>query len=352
MECIKEKIRRFWVWFEKNHRMLEVQLETDQTASAAFSVGEKLNAFGISIMSEVGGEAGRYWIQLSPCSDKTAQFICRFWKEMAPEMENWSFYSFRTPRKDGIPQIKNILGNHIDLDKMRFYVTVDEVRQRYLVTVVSPLFNGNNAEEDQSLCLMVCYILLGEAATEGYLHPLTTATAAPMDADYPNLDAAQFVSLVAATEEVRPWVTASDPTFFSIVYGSQTDQMEVRTGIQVGMTLHLQLLMQPFRVTEEFRQCGGVFCSLCSSVNAEDPQRNAEHLQKNTMKVEELMNRFQLGYVIGHAIGMEYNSIDLMVFDEKTFRAVFRDPWTLLNEQMVLEYFGAKGMPQKNFFVQ
>ena len=340
MKTLKRKIEEFWEWFQAEHFRLEREIDAGDKEFAANEIGSRLNNAGISILCEAGKNGNGYAVTLSPCSDKTAQLLCRFWRELAPEISRWKFQPFRKPQVGVIPELVRALGSNFALDSLRFYLTVKEKEEKLDVWVVSHLFTERDLDDDLALCRLLCYILLGEAATEMYIGKVTTAGTPPEQADYPELDAGQFVTVVESAPLVRPWSVAEDPTSLCFGYGKEKeDRDQLRQDILAGISRHPQLISYPFAVSDELRLKGGEYCYLYYAVDAKNPQNNAAKLSENLYQVENLLREYQIGYVIGHATGRDFNYIDLMILDEPLFRTLFHDTEHIFHIPVSVGYF-------------
>jgi len=331
METLKSKLAAFWHWFADVRSALETDINNGQREAAANTVGNRLAQCGLPVLCEVGGENGVYSIVLNPCSDKTDQFIARYWRACAPEIPNWTFSPYRKPRVGEIPELAHALGKDFALEGLRFWVTVDEENQRYAVTVTTPLFSERDSDEDISFVKLLFYIILGEGAGEVYIGQIHTQAHPPKQADYADLDAGQLVAIVAETPNVRAWPLAEDPTAVCYGFGKEgEDQDDLRQDIVVGLTRHPQLISYPFAVSDALRLRGGAFCYLYYAVDAANPQRNSQELVRRFFQVEELLMHFRIGYTVGHATGTDFNYIDMMIFDEPVFRSLFHDAEKIL----------------------
>lgn len=303
--------------------MFELDIDSEAGEQVTQTVTEKLEEIGIAAFCNVSKKHGKYCISLNPCSDKTAQHLCRFWHSAAPQIENWTFEPFGRPRTETIPEIIKSLGSDFALSALRFYLTVDEELEKYELSVVSQLFEKDDSPEDIAMCRLICYLLLGEAFAELYIGAVHTSATPPQIADMPELDAAQFTSTVAETPLRLPWTVSYDPTSLCFSYGSKDVEHDIqRTDIVAGLSRHPQLLAFPFSTSDELRLKGGEFCFLYYDADLSNKKSNASTLIDRARSLEQLLTEYNIGYVIGHASGNVYNYIDLMLFDEPMFHSL------------------------------
>ena len=88
------------------------------------------------------------------------------------------------------------------------------------------------------------------------------------------------------------------------------------------------------------RAFGGVFCYFYYPAQ----QHDAAERSNLAARLEQLLETYRLGYSIGSAFGSEYNYLDMIIFDEPVFRAVFQDTEAVLGTSMFLDYFGGHGI--------
>jgi hypothetical protein len=183
---------------------------------------------------------------------------------------------------------------------------------------------------------------LGEAYTELYIGELDCVDTEP-DAPISDkrLSLSEFCDLVRRTPLEYPWNCVNDPTTLCFGYqGTESSSDAMREDILGGFSRHMLLLAAPYTESEAFLEMGGVFCYLYFAPTVHGAREQAEERAKLTMRVEQLLESMQLGYVLGSAQGTDFSYIDLMIFDEPAFRAVFRDTEMLFDVPMNIEYFG------------
>ena len=165
---LKRRIQLFWGWFEKYRKRMEEELDNGRAAQVAAVIGTHLERLGISILCAAGMVDGRYTVSLSPCGDKTRQFISRYWAQLTPRLKNWTFRPFRRPSAEAAQELANLVQQECRPEDFVVYAAADEEQQKYHVHVVSPLldpFKGFGVP----LCRMIFYLFLGEVYTDLYI---------------------------------------------------------------------------------------------------------------------------------------------------------------------------------------
>lgn len=339
---LKSRIQNFWGWFIKYRKTMEKDLDNDRAEQVAAIIGTHLERLGLSILCEVGKEDGKYIISLSPCGDKTRQFISRYWAQMAPKVRNWTFRPFRRPVETIGQELSRLIQRECNPDEFTVYCVVDEELQRYHVHVVSPVLDPYKGY-GVPLCRMIFYLLLGEAYTDVYIGKIRCSGKEP-DPVPPGkkMTLAQFCDMVRNTSLERAWACVLDPT--SLCFGYQDEENNggdgMREDIYGGFTNHLKLKNEPASEASALLDMGGVFCYFYYDAERIPPPKLAEQQALLTGKIEQMLNAYKLGYVVGSAQGTDFCYIDLIIFDEPEFRAVCRDIAWIVGHPLNLEYFG------------
>ena len=147
--------------------------------------------------------------------------------------------------------------------------------------------------------------------------------------------------MLQSTPATRAWPWVNDPTALCFGYHPTTGSEEgLRGDIIGGFTRHVPLLGAPFDEADGLRAFGGVFCYFYYPAQ----QHDAAERSNLAARLEQLLETYRLGYSIGSAFGSEYNYLDMIIFDEPVFRAVFQDTEAVLGTPMFLDYFGGHGI--------
>ena len=147
IQTAKERIERFWNWFEVFRPELEQAISAGKYDLAAAFCGSKLKGLGLPFLCETGTAGGSFSLSMCPCGNKTEQFICRYWKQLAPEIEKWQFFPFRQPHIPLGESKLRLAGTDFDTSLFSFYCTANEERQKYDIVAVSPVFTGRTDAE-------------------------------------------------------------------------------------------------------------------------------------------------------------------------------------------------------------
>lgn len=343
IQTTKERVLRFWAWFSSVRAEMEHAIAGGKRDFAAAFCGSKLKGLGLPFLCEAGISDGKFTLAMCPCGNKTEQFVCRYWRQLAPEVENWEFYAFRQPHAPTDHQPLHLAGIDLDASLFTFYCTESDERQKYDVVAVSPIFAKQTDAERHAFGMMLFYLFLGEALTEIYIGDLVCRDVPPKDAENP-MNFAEFYALLQSTPATHAWPWVNDPTALCFGYHPTTDPDEgLRGDIVGGFTRHVPLLGSPFDEVDALRAFGGVFCYFYYPSR---PGSDAEAAERGSLvsKLEKLLESYQLGYSLGSAFGTEYSYLDMIIFDEPVFRAVFQDAEALLGMPVFLDYFGGHGI--------
>ena len=343
IQTTKERVLRFWNWFASIRPELEQAISGGKYDLVTAFCGSKLKGLGLPFLCEAGGANGKFALAMCPCGNKTEQFVSRYWKQLAPEFENWEFFAFRQPRSPDNQQSFRLGGTDFDPSLFSFYCTENEERQKYDITIVSSLFTGRTDAEKHAFSMMLFYLFLGEALTEIYIGDLVCRETPPQNRENP-LTFPEFCRLVQQTPSTRAWPWVNDPTSLCFGYHPTTDSDEnLRGDIVGGYTRHVPLLGAPYDESDALRAMGGVFCYFYFPSQPDDSTEPGGQSGLSA-QLEPLLQSYQLGYSLGSAFGTEYNYLDMIIFDEPVFRAVFQDVESLLGNPMFLDYFGGHGI--------
>ena len=339
---LKQRVKLFWTWFTLHGTELERLIDATRQEFAAIMIAEQLQKLNLPSLCEVDRTNDGYVLSLSPCGNKTHQFVTRFWAQSAPIVEKWQFNAFRKPSKQAAEELIRIAGKEWDPEQFAVYCAPDDEVQKYRVCVVSAAFQPQTKAERQMLARMIFYLFLGEAYTELYIGEVDcTDTEPKTPISDKRLSLAEFCEVIRRTPLERPWNCVNDPTTLCFGYqGTESHSDAMREDILGGFSRHMPLLATPYTEAEALLEMGGVFCYLYYAPVGNDPRKQAEERATLTMRVEQLLDSLQLGYVLGGAQGTDFSYIDLMIFDEPAFRAVFRDAELLFEVPMNMEYFG------------
>lgn len=340
IQTTKERVLQFWSWFGAVRPELKQAISSGKYDLAGAFCGSKLKGLGLPFLCEAGGSGGNFALAMCPCGSKTEQFVCRYWRQLAPELENWNFFAFRQPRTPADCQKLRLGGTEIDASLFTFYCEANDERQKYDITVVSPIFSGRTDAEKHAFGMMLLYLFLGEALTEVYIGDLICRDTPPKNAGS-SMSFSEFCAMLQSTPATRAWPWVNDPTALCFGYHPTTGSEEgLRGDIIGGFTRHVPLLGAPFDEADGLRAFGGVFCYFYYPAQ----QHDAAERSNLAARLEQLLETYRLGYSIGSAFGSEYNYLDMIIFDEPVFRAVFQDTEAVLGTPMFLDYFGGHGI--------
>ena len=339
---LKTRVQDFWAWFTENRKQLERALDERKAEKAAGMVGAQLERLALPILCEAGiSSEGRYVLSMSPCGDKTRQFVSRYWAQMAPRTKKWTIRAFRRPDVVRTEELSALFHQECKPDAYVIYCQTDEGEQKYHVHIVSEELASFGVGR-VPMCRMMFYLLLGEAYTDVYVGKIRCTAKVPDPVPKgQKMTLTEFCTMVRETPSQKPWACVMDPT--SLCFGYQHEEHDgdgMREDICGGFTRHMRLLKEPCNETAALIQMGGVYCYLYYEPKQRAPQQAAMEQAELTGRLERLLDEYRLGYVVGSAQGTDYCYIDLMIADEPAFRALFRDlPW-MLDAPLYLEYFG------------
>lgn len=345
MATFKDSVFSFWQWFDENHALLEEALKNGESAAATAITRAVLDAHGLSYPCVYGEEGEKYTLTLCPCGDKTAQFLCKFWKEQAPGhlAGGWAFFAIRRPAREELQELADDQRVPPAASVHVFYRVLEE-QQKFDVMVTAPLFAGQAEEQRLRAALFLLQVMLGETASELYIRRVETGDAQPGGEWEGPLPLPEFAAMVAQVPLTRPWPWCNDPTTICYGYRLQPEPgaESLREDIALGFTRHPVMLEHPNVADDYLRAKGGAFCYLYFE-NAGLPPEEAVAARNEALgKVEQLLALYGVGYVLGGATGLFYSYIDLMLLDEPAFCAIFRNPETLLGRPMGFAYFGKR----------
>ena len=337
---LKKRVQAFWKWFSAHRRQLEKALDAHRADQAAAAVGKQLELLDLPILCEAGAAQGRYMLSMSPCGDKTRQFVSRYWGQLAPHFKNWDIRPFRRPDMLRTEELSDLLQRECNPEAFVVYCQTDEEEQKYHVHVVSEelaVFGSGRV----GMCRMMFYLLLGEAYTDVYIGKIRCSAKVPDPAPKgTKMTLTEFCTMVRETPSQKPWACILDPT--SLCFGYQNEDNGgdgMREDIYGGFTRNVRLLNEPGNESAEMLHMGGMYCYLYYEPKQRVPQVVAMEQAELTGRLEQLLDQYRLGCIVGSAQGTDYCYIDLMIADEPEFRAVFRDLSRILGVQLYLEYF-------------
>lgn len=341
-QTLKARIHFFWESFADQEPTLRELIDRGETQLASAAINHFLIRLKLPPLATVAKSADGYVLMMCPRGDKTAQLVSRYWAYLAPDTPGWTVQPFGHPTEAELAQLLSAMGMQWDPDAFTVYCVVDDAEQKYQVNAVSPLFSAEHRTESRVFCRTLFFMLLGAAYAELYIGDIACAPAEP-NPPFPGtrMTLAEFCDTVRCTPTTRGWLMLKDPT--AICYGYHGDEEHgdgMREDIQMGFTRHPQLIDSPFSESEELMHMGGMYCYLYYPTDTADPHAFMEKRAELNGKVEQLMDEYRLGYVLGMAQGSDFCYIDLFVADEPTFSAIFRDTVPLLGEVLDIDYFG------------
>lgn len=338
---LKRRIKLFWGWFLKCRKKIEQELDRGEAEKIAALIGNRLEKVGVSILCEVGKSDGQYVLSLSPCGDKTRQFISRFWAQMAPRLKNWVIRPFRRPGPESLQELDRLLQTEGIAAGCTVYCQVDDEQQKYHVHLVSPMLDVPPGV-GVSMCRMMLYLLLGEAYTDVYIGKIRCSGQVPDPVPKGAVMTLEdFCTLVRNTSLERTWPYVLDPTSLCFGYHDEENGGDrMREDIYGGYTRHPRLKDEPAAESSALQSMGGVFCYFYYEAERLPVPELARQQAELTGKVEQMLDAYKLGFVVGSAQGTDFGYIDLMIFDEDEFRAVIMDLERIVGRAMYVDYFG------------
>ena len=338
-KTVKDSVFSFWQWFEGNHELLEKMIKEQRNLQAAQYISHQLASLRLPYICQVGLEedTGRFCLSLRSNGNKTIQFICHFWKEQAPAslLSGWNFSPFHPALRapEAIPLLMDGVQYHPEQCRILCYTDME--RQKFNLQVFSPEFISLPENSRIRLIFLMLYLFLGEALSEIYLgavEALEKFPAIPM-AGGEELDFPSLAEKIRGCHEELGWPWVSDPT--QICFGYQITREKgpspsPREDIVMGFTRHPHLLDESYSTADELHSTGGEYGYFYYD-NGQIPEEDQLSFRDDLLhKIEQILDLYGIGYVIGAATGLIWSYLDVIIFDFPTFQAVFRNPEQLL----------------------
>ena len=335
MISLKKNILSFWEWFCQKHTSMEDLLREGSILPVTRVIEEQLRRHNIPTPCQIffSEKDSRFLLALSAGGNKTNQFIHRFWKESAPDflLDDWQFLA-GYPAAEHPEGVSFPLGDkHLFPENFPVLYRADQQRQKFDIQVVSPDLAA--APKDTQLRYLARFLqfFLGENLAEIYLGEMEVIPQAPL---FPipgtqKTTLSQFPKILRQAPLLLNVVWTEDPTQICFGYQAPPDQRNPafpRGDIISGFGRGTALLDSPFSLANELRQRGGAYCYLSFPLDMIPEDFSEMDFREDSLRfLEQMMEEFRLGYVVGTAVSRDNLYIDIITFDEETFRAVARD---------------------------
>jgi len=313
----KTRVQDFWRWYAEVAARFYQTIENTDSAALEPEVSAKISELlpRFAWVFGPGPNNNGHSFTLSGEGNLHLQFLTEYWKQQAPALEGWTFYSARQPSTD-LESWRIEIGGQC-FDPLEFWLSpsLDQELQQIDITVWHPLFAKLEEKDRWTVLFLVLDEALGEFGTQTWIGEINMSDQRLADA-FPLKELPAFVR--AQTD--AGW-SKLPPTEFGSVYQIKEPHDRFRRSDIIGGTTYSMKLINQFLESEDkledpLADTGAdyVFVQFPSEILPEGNQVEVRGEIEDAL--DEALSSAGCGRLIGGALGTQFAYIDLLLFDE------------------------------------
>ncbi|MCM8528874.1 MAG: hypothetical protein NE327_20290 [Lentisphaeraceae bacterium] len=313
----KKNVAEFWDWFSKNASNIYDKLQNGEAADLTDDMIRQINKLmpGMAWCFGPGKKEGYFSFTLSPEANRNLQFLSTFWKELAPEIPKWEFYSSKQPSPEPESFTISIKDRDFSLNEMWLKPEKDETNQVFDISVWHPHFHEMDDNSRYQILFLWLDEVLGELGTEQWIGQVDFSHE-EFDKAIPLLELPEYIEI---QKEKNDWKKPPPENAYSLYEINLSPDAFPRSDTKFGNTCNMQLVGDYFETKGDLpnllagSQAEYVYLSFPTCFLPSGDEINAR------TKIEDELNQLLIenktGRCIGSAFGSENNYIDFIIFD-------------------------------------
>jgi hypothetical protein len=306
----KERVSKFWEEFSRVENQLMLAIEEKNSTSISNIISNLIKILKIHISWTLTPQSKinkKLALTLSPEGNKHYALLALFWKNSAPNIENWEFHAAKTANPKFNSMTFDIYGKKISLGDTLFSSVFNEETKRFDIVIFNPEFK--NLEEPHLSNFK--YLLLDELLGESVVATLIGKVSIQLNGD-------QMVNYQVLYDEINKNIQINGWEKDNLITSIWTSYQRIPTGndkrndIFVGSTIVPELNNLK---NDPLRNSGAEY----TYIYFEHSQVNKDNLISERTKISsrlvEILKNEKLGYLIGEATGVNNSYIDFILFD-------------------------------------
>lgn len=331
---VKENVLAFWQHFEKEEPALVQALNSSDY--------EKLSEVLEPLNEEVYKISGaKFFIEDMPDQlemtfdagpNKTTQYITQLMKELAPRQiaDTWIINAVLPPLSQKAIEARVQIKDEVyTLTDFHVFYTIHEKEQTVSALLYCPGFSLiDNPEYKKEMAMYLIETSIGQLYYEAYLSSVDAIDTPPEEKmDFCNL--VDFFEVIDKAVIAGHWKEYKNPTDIYTVYQPYEELAHdsLRKDMKIIFTTHPALAEESLGdgqdVSLDLKAKDGEYGYMYYA-NPLQGKDNALFRQELSKKLDEEIYGLYAGKVIGGAMGKSYSYIDWIVFDKKTFMAMYQ----------------------------
>lgn len=326
----KLRVENFWAWYAEVAPRFYQTIEDKNSSQLAAEVSTKVDELipgGAWVFGPGENDRG-HSLTLSGEGNLHLQFLTEYWKEQAPRLEGWTFYSSRQPSSD-LKNWRLEIGGE-SFDPLEFWITptLDRDQEKIDITAWHPLFAKLAERERWTVLFLVLDEALGEFGTQSWIGEITMSDNKLAD----SLPIRELPAFVQKAQSETKWKKyPPTETWTGYQMNEPHDRFrrgDVIAGTCCNMKLIDEFLRSQDRMEDPLNRTGAdyVFVQFPSEILPEGKQVDARGKIEDAL--QEALSSAKSGRHIGGALGTQFAYIDLLLLDGgqslETVRQVLR----------------------------
>lgn len=263
--------------------------------------------------------------------NKTSQLICQQMKKLAPASvaAKWLINAVLPPLSQKAIEAKvQIKDDVYVLQDFHVFYTVHPEQQTISALLYCPGFSQiGNPEYKKEMAMYLIETSIGQLYYEAYISSVDAIDVPPAE-DMPFCNLIDFFEAIDQVVLKDHWKEYKSPTEIYSVYQPYEDLAHdsLRKDMKIIFTTHPDLaeeaLGEKSDVQLDLKAKDGEY-GYVYYVNPLEGKDNALFRQELAKRMDDEISALNAGKVIGGAMGKSYSYIDWIIFDKKTFMALF-----------------------------
>jgi hypothetical protein len=183
VQSFKQRVQSFWQWYASEAQNI-LDLISDGRAPTLLTdlLVPQMERLGPGFGWVFGpGESGGHSLTLTPEGALSHQFLADYWRDCAPQLAGWTFYSSRQ-RSQELESCGLCVGGYdLAADELRIAVDPDPEYERIDIQVWHPLLTDLPEQPQYQIVFLLLDEALGEHGTASLIGDIAIATTEPRD---------------------------------------------------------------------------------------------------------------------------------------------------------------------------
>lgn len=318
MQTFRQRVESFWSWFSADASRFFATIEDGKCAELAPEFQDKCRELlpGFAWVFGPGANGVGHSFTLSGEGDLNLMFLASYWRENAPELEGWTFYSARQPSQ-------NIEDHEIQIAEFTFTANeflvlpnVNEEEEAIGLEFWHP--NFSKCDENLQYTLLNLWIdeVLGELDAISWVQAADVADLSESPSAFSILELGDFITNL---KNEKGWSKGAPDETYSLYQLPEPNDAFPRADTISGTSCNMKLIGDYLRsegdMEDPLEGTGARFIYI--GINRDQFPEGAEVDFRGDIEdsLDKTLRENKAGRVFGGAFGLMSGYIDLVIYD-------------------------------------